>query len=214
MRIGDLVQYCGCYYYLVIGITPIKEFNADIISFSDALRIFKKDYDIDVSYNFVTLQMKDIKDIRNSIQYGNLYLIDRYKKQYCRVVKHISLSDYEVDLVKLKLMGKLPELMTIDDGIKTERDIAKKALREYCKHIAETEIGTEYRDNNKQKYLYLGVDTSGGIGLQEEKTGSIVVIFYDAFSYAYTRTGKIRKVKNTYSFYCIKDLLSMLDIRL
>lgn len=191
---GNIYYFGDIYniYFLVVGIeNNLQDGYKTPLHFNIAAQALKKK-EITV-LNYVAIMIKNLRNIKAGIVECDLKILSYDYIKTCKFVKKIDLNRYKTELIKLRLLQKLPCTLSVKDA-----EIPLKAyIRSQLEKLSSYRIGDFIVNSKVEEFIYLGMETSFYLRIVNVRTHKKDSILVESFFDLYQRNGKHKEIDTT-----------------
>lgn len=160
MRTGDIIEQCGCRYLLLGCEPPIS------VDFSTVVLVLRGSKFKNI-YLYSVILLKD-KNYQKAIQNGAFFKLPEVEIRSFKVVSHVDIEEYKVDLLKRQLLDRKFSFNSIEDIKNQYKAVCLKYFNQICDRLKDIPLGQKYIIKQTNRVLqYVGIHPTGSLVFQE-----------------------------------------------
>lgn len=163
--------------------------------FHEAAQMIKKK-EITI-FSYIVIIIKNLKNIKESILECDLDLIPYSCFESSELVHKVDLNQYKTDIIKLRLLNKLPCTLSRKDAEKEMFLRFKDYIKATLVKLSSFQIGEIFVDYDNEDVVYLGMNSSFMLLLLNTSYMHMKYITVESFLHFYQSSGKQREMDTT-----------------
>lgn len=186
----------GGKYYLVVGVeNNMQSIYQTPFLFHEAAQMIKKK-EITI-FSYIVIIIKNLKNIKESILECDLDVIPYACFESSELVHKVDLNQYKTDIIKLRLLNKLPCTLSRKDAEKEMFLRFKDYIKATLAKLSSFQIGEIFVDYDNKDVVYLGMNSSFMLLLLNTSYMHMKYITVESFLHYYQSSGKHREMDTT-----------------
>lgn len=207
---GHIYKF-GNKYFLVVGIENNWQSYYQIpFVFQEAVLMLKAE-EITI-FRYVVIYIKNLKNIKKSILACDFDVLPYNVLTRSKFIKTVNLNRYNTELVKLRLLNKLPCTMSEKEAKEQMLQMERNHIKESLEKLSSFCIG-DFFVGFDEEILYLGMTKSFYILIQLPLTNGIKYITVESFLQYYHKNGKHKEFDTT-AFALPEEIIRWSGIKL